>query len=310
MADAQALRTAEAFPLQAVSPARPRRQVRRLGLQGSEFTWAVAFVIPYVGVFLAFVAYPVVYGLWLGSDPALYAELMSEPIYQRTVVNTTLYLVIGVNLKMFGALLLSGFFMRRGWWVKGLLMIYVLPWAVPALPSFMSIHWMLNGQWGLLNNVLWNVFGVDGPGWLETSRWLALGSVITSHIWKWMPFWTVILLAGRMAIPQELYEAAAMDGATGLQRFTYVTFPLLANLYLVCTLLSTLFTLGDFNSVYFVSGGGPALSTHVLATLGIRNAFEIARPELGVAVVMSALPLMIPLVILLMRKLHTTEVTL
>ena len=310
MADAQALRTAEAFPLQAVSPARPRRQVRRLGLQGSEFTWAVAFVIPYVGVFLAFVAYPVAYGLWLGSDPALYAELMSEPIYQRTVVNTVLYIVIGVNLKMFGALLLSGFFMRRGWWVKGLLIIYVLPWAVPALPSFMSIHWMLNGQWGLLNNVLWNVFGVDGPGWLETSRWLALGSVITSHIWKWMPFWTVILLAGRMAIPQELYEAAAMDGATGLKRFTYVTFPLLANLYLVCTLLSTLFTLGDFNSVYFVSGGGPALSTHVLATLGIRNAFEIARPELGVAVVMSALPLMIPLVILLMRKLHTTEVTL
>ena len=310
MADAQTLRTAEAFPLQAVSPARPRRQVRRLGLQGSEFTWAVAFVIPYVGVFLAFLAYPVVYGLWLGSDPALYAELMSEPIYQRTVVNTVLYIVIGVNLKMFGALLLSGFFMRPGWWVKGLLIIYVLPWAVPALPSFMSIHWMLNGQWGLLNNVLWNVFGVDGPGWLETSRWLALGSVITSHIWKWMPFWTVILLAGRMAIPQELYEAAAMDGATGLKRFTYVTFPLLANLYLVCTLLSTLFTLGDFNSVYFVSGGGPALSTHVLATLGIRNAFEIARPELGVAVVMSALPLMIPLVILLMRKLHTTEVTL
>ena len=98
MADAQALRTAEAVPLQAVSPARPRRQVRRRGLQGSEFTWAVAFVIPYVGVFLAFVAYPVAYGLWLGSDPALYAELMSEPIYQRTVVNTTLYLVIGVNL--------------------------------------------------------------------------------------------------------------------------------------------------------------------------------------------------------------------
>jgi multiple sugar transport system permease protein len=307
VADAQVIRTSEAFPLPAVSLPRQRR---RLGLQGSEFTWAIAFIIPYAAVFLAFVAYPVVYGLWLGRDLALYAELMSEPIYQRTVVNTVLYIAIGVNLKMFGALLLSGFFMRRGWWVKGLLLIFVLPWAVPALPSFMSIHWMLNGQWGLFNNVLWNVFGIDGPGWLETSRWLALGSVIASHIWKWMPFWTVILLAGRMAIPQELYEAAEMDGATGLKRFTYVTFPLLANLYLICTLLSTLFTLGDFNSVYFVSGGGPALSTHVLATLGIRDAFEIARPELGVAVVMSALPLMIPLVILLMRKLHTTEVQL
>jgi multiple sugar transport system permease protein len=310
MADVQALRTTEAFPFQPVSAAQRHRRVWRLGLQGSEFTWAIAFLVPYAALFLAFVAYPVVYGLWLGRDPALYAELISEPIYQRTVVNTILYLGIGVNLKMFGALMLSGFFMRRGWWVKGLLLIYVLPWAVPALPSFISIHWMLNGQWGLINNALYNFFGVDGPGWLETSRWLALGSVIASHIWKWMPFWTVILLAGRMAIPQELYEAAEMDGATGVKRFTHVTFPLLANLYLVCTLLSTLFTLGDFNSVYFVSGGGPALSTHVLATLGIRDAFEVARPDLGVAVVMSALPLMIPLVILLMRKLHTTEVQL
>jgi multiple sugar transport system permease protein len=304
------LRTGEAFALPRASAAPLPRRPWRLGLQGSEFTWAVAFLIPYAALFLAFVAYPVVYGLWLGRDPALYAELASEPIYQRTVVNTILYLGIGVNLKMFGALLMSGFFMRRGWWVKGLLLIYVLPWAMPALPSFISIHWMLNGQWGLINNALYNAFGIDGPGWLETSRWLALGSVIASHIWKWMPFWTVILLAGRMAIPQELYEAAEMDGATGLRRFTHVTFPLLANLYLVCTLLSTLFTLGDFNSVFFVSGGGPALSTHVLATLGIRDAFDIARPELGVAVVMSALPLMIPLVILLMRKLNTTEVQL
>jgi len=307
MADA-VLRTAEAFPT--VSAPRLRRFWRRGGLQGSEYTWAIAFCVPYAALFLAFVAYPVLYGLWLGRDPELYFELMSEPIYQRTVVNTILYICIGVNLKMFGALMLSGFFMRRGWWVKGLLLIYVLPWAVPALPSFISIHWMLNGQWGLINNILYALFEVDGPGWIETSRWLSLSSVIASHIWKWMPFWTVILLAGRMAIPQELYEAAEVDGATGPRRFVHVTFPLLANLYLVCTLLSTLFTLGDFNSVYFVSGGGPALSTHVLATLGIRDAFEIARPDLGVAVVMSALPLMIPLVILLIRRLQTTEVAL
>jgi multiple sugar transport system permease protein len=282
----------------------------RGGLQGSEFAWAVAFVVPYIALFLVFVVYPVVYGLWLGRNPSLYVELFEDPIYQRTVVNTVLYLAIAVNLKMFGALLLSGFFMRRGWWVRALLLIFVLPWAVPALPTFLSIHWMLNGQWGLLNNVLWELFGIDGPGWVETSRWLALGSVMASHIWKYMPFWTLILLAGRMAISQELYEAAAVDGATGVRRFVHVTFPLLANLYLVCTLLSTIFTLGDFNTVFFVSGGGPALSTHVLATLGIRDAFDIAKPELGVAAVMSALPLVIPLVILLMRKLRTTAVPL
>ena len=289
---------------------RPSRRLWRGGLQGSEYAWAVAFTVPYIALFLAFVAYPVVFGAWLGHNPELYEELYDDPIYLRALTNTVLYVGIGVNLKMFGALLLSGYFMRRSWWTKSLLLVFVLPWAMPALPSFISIHWMLNGQWGLFNNFLWTVFGVDGPGWIETSRGLALGSVICSHIWKWMPFWTVILLAGRMAIPQELYEAAEVDGATGLRRFAFVTFPLIANLYLVCTLLSTIFTLGDFNSVYFVSGGGPALSTHVLATLGIRDAFEVARPDLGVATVLSALPLMIPLVLILMRKLRTTEVTL
>jgi len=282
----------------------------RGSLQGSEYAWAVAFCIPYIAVFIAFVIFPVAYGLWLGHQPSLYAELWDDPIYQQTIVNTILYLVIGVNVKMFLALLLSGFFMRRGWWIKGLLMIYILPWAVPALPTFISIHWMLNTQWGLINNVIWDTFHADGPGWLDTSRWLALGSVIISYIWKNMPFWTVILLAGRMAIPQELYEAAEVDGATGMRRFVHVSLPLLANLYLVCTLLSTIFTLGDFNTAYFISGGGPALSTHVLATLGIRDAFEIARPELGVAAVLTALPLMIPLVILLMHKLRTSEVQL
>jgi multiple sugar transport system permease protein len=261
-------------------------------------------------VFIAFVVYPVLYGLWLGHKPSLYIELLHDPIYQDTIVNTALYLIIGVNVKMFFALLLSGFFMRKGWWTKGLLMIFVLPWAIPALPTFISIHWMLNTQWGLINNILWDTFHMDGPGWLDTSRWLALGSVIVSYIWKNMPFWTVILLAGRMAIPQELYEAAEVDGATGIRRFIHVSFPLLANLYLVCTLLSTIFTLGDFNTATFISGGGPALSTHVLATLGIRDAFEIARPELGVAAVLSALPLMIPLVMLLMHKLRTSEVQL
>lgn len=278
-------------------------------LNGSEFTWAIAFVVPYSAVFFAFAVYPIAYGFWMGSEPSLYADLVSDPRYAQTAINTVLYVGLGVNVKLFLALLLSGFFMRRRWWIKALLVIYILPWALPAVPAFLSFHWMLIGEQGLLDSVLQALFSIDGPIWFN-HRWLALASNIIAYIWKWMPFWTVILLAGRMSIPQELYEAAEMDGATGTRRFIHVTFPLLANLYLVCTLLSTLFTLGDFNSVYFVSGGGPALSTHVLATLGIRDAFEVARPDLGVAAVMSALPLMIPLVILLMRKLRTTEVQL
>ncbi len=276
-------------------------------LKGNEYAWALAFVIPYMAVFIAFVAYPIVYGLWMGRSPALYMQLWDDPVYVNTLINTVIYLAVAVNVKMFLAFLLSGFFVRPGWWVKALLIVFVLPWAIPALPAFISIHWMLDGQWGLLNNLLWEVFGINGPFWLD-SHWLALGSIIASYIWKYMPFWTVIFIAGRMAISPELYEAAAVNGATGLRRFVHITFPLLATLYFVNTLLSTIFTVGDFATPFFITNGGPALTTYTLANLGIRNAFDLSDPNLGVATVMSALPVMIPLVIFLMRRLRTMAV--
>jgi len=285
------------------------RPSRRGPLRGAELTWAIAFSAPYAAVFFAFAVYPIAYGFWMGREPSLYAELVSDPRYIRTVINTVLYVGVGVNLKMFLALLLSGFFMRRRWWIRALLVIYLLPWALPAVPAFLSFHWMLIGEQGFLDSVLQALFSIDGPIWFN-HRGLALGSNIIAYIWKWLPFWTVIFLAGRMAIPREIYEAADVDGATGARRFVHVTFPLLASLYLVCTLLSTVWTLGDFTGVYFVSGGAPAMSTDVLATLGIRYALDFAQPQLGVAAMLSALPVLIPVVIVLMRKVHTTEVQL
>ena len=181
------------------------RRVRpaRLALAGTDRFWAPAFVLPYVAVFLLFVLWPVGYGLWLGANPASYRALFADPIYPQTVINTLVFLAVGVNLKLFLALLLSGFFMRPGWWVKTLLLVFILPWAVPAIPTFISIHWMLNGQWGLVNNLIWDLFQTDGPPWLDQTK-LAMGAVIYAYIWKWLPFWTVIFLAGRMAIPKEL----------------------------------------------------------------------------------------------------------
>jgi multiple sugar transport system permease protein len=161
----------------------------------------------------------------------------------------------------------------------------------------------------LVDGLLAALFGIDGPIWFN-NRWLGLGSNIVAYVWKWMPFWTLIFLAARLTIPRVIYDAAEVDGATGLRSFVHVTFPLLATFYLVCTLLSTLWTLGDFTTVYLVSGGGPAGSTEVLATLGFRYAFDANKPALGVAAVMSALPVLIPIVILLMRRLQTSEVQL
>ncbi len=279
------------------------------GLRGTDQIWAIAFALPYAAVFFAFVVYPICYGLWLGGQSQLYRQLFDDPRYLTAVLNTIVYVGVGVNLKMALAFLLSGFFMRKRWWIRALLVVFILPWATPALPAYMSIHWLLNGQWGMLNNVLYMLFGIDGPVYLN-EHWTGLASNIGAYIWKNLPFWTIILLAGRMAVPQELYEAAEVDGASGLRRFRHITLPLMANLYLVCTLLDTIFALGDFNATYFVSGGGPAMSTEVLATLGIRYAFTTALPRLGVATVMTALPVLIPLVIILMRKLRMKEVQL
>ncbi|MGE4047300.1 MAG: carbohydrate ABC transporter permease [Acetobacteraceae bacterium] len=285
---------------------RPARRAMFGGLHGTDYVWAIAFALPYTAIFLAFVVYPIAFGIWMGSSAALYEELFSDPRYLMTVANTLIYVGIGVNLKLILAFLLTSFFIRKKWWIKALLVIFILPWATPALPAYMSIHWFLNGTWGLLNSALYEFFNYDGPIYLN-ERWTGLGANIGAYIWKTLPFWTVILLAGRMSVPQELYEAASVDGANGLRRFVHVTLPLMANLYLVCTLLDMVFALGDFNSTFFVSGGGPAMSTEVLATLGIRYAFTLGIPALGVATVMSALPLLIPLVILLMRKLRMSE---
>ena len=292
-------------PLQVKGSWRPPGRHR---LRGANFRWAIAFVAPYAAVFFVFVVYPFGYALWMARKPALYADLIFDPLYPRAIVNTVLFVGLGVNVKMFLALLLSGFFLRPRWWIKALLAVYVLPWVIAAAQACVSFHWMLQHE-GLVNGVLSALFGIDGPTWFN-DRWLALGSNIVVYIWKWMPFWTLIFLAARIKIPQDIYDAAEIDGATGARRFVHVTFPLLANLYLLCSLLSTLWAVGDFTTVYLVSGGGPAHSTDVLATLGFHYAFDIAEPALGVAAVISALPVLIPIVILLMRRLQTSEVEL
>ncbi len=278
-------------------------------LHGADLRWAAAFIAPYAAIFLAFVVCPFGYALWMGAKPALYAELVSDPLYLMTLVNTVIFVGLGVNLKMFLALLLSGFFLRRRWWIRALLVPFILPWLIATAQACVSFHWMLIDQRGLLDGLLAALFGIEGPIWFN-DRVLALGWDIAAYIWKWMPFWTVIFIAARMTIPRDIYDAAEVDGATGVRRFAHVTFPLLANLYLICTLVSTLWMLGDFTTVFLVSSGAPALTTDVLATLGYRYAFAMAKPALGVAAVMSALPLLIPIAIVLMRRVRTTEVQL
>ncbi len=263
--------------------------------------WGIVIIAPYVLVFLAFVLYPVAYGLWTARHPQSYVHLWEDPIFARSVVNTLVFLLVGVNIKMFVALMLSGFFVQTRPWIRWLSLLFILPWAVPSIPTILSFRFMLNPEWGVINQLIFKFTGDDGPNWLNDPT-LALTLAILVHIWKSLPFWTLILIAGRLAIPGELYEAASVDGASNPQKFRHITWPSMQNLYLTCVILSMIWTLGDFNSVYLLTGGGPADLTHVLATLGIRY-LRLDQVDLSMAAIVCAMPLVLPLVYFMMKRL-------
>jgi len=263
--------------------------------------WGRMLVVPYLLIFFIFVLFPVGYGLWLARHPESYVKLFDDPIFFRTAINTVIFLVVGINIKMAVAMVLSGFFMQTRWWIKIISLIFILPWAVPSIPTILSVRFMLNPEWGVINSLIFRLSGADGPNWLNDPT-LALSFSMLMHIWKSLPFWTLILVAGRMSIPTEQYEAASVDGATNWQKFKFITWPSMRTLYLTSTILSMIWTLGDFNSVYLLTGGGPADLTHVLATLGIRY-LRLDQVDLAMASIVVALPMVLPLVFFMMKRL-------
>src|ERR1700719_2587220 len=263
--------------------------------------WGIVMVTPYLLVFLAFVVYPVGYGLWLARGPSDDGALSHDPICARAAVNTLIFLVIGINIKMLIALFLSGFFVQQRAWIKWLSVLFILPWAVPSIPTILSVRFMLNPEWGMVNQLIFKLTGDDGPNWLNDPT-VALAMAIGVHIWKSLPFWTLILMTGRLAISGDLFEAADVDGASWWQKFRFITWPSMQTLYITCTLLSMIWTLGDFNSVYLLTGGGPADLTHVLATLGIRY-LRLDQLDLSMAAIVCALPAVLPLVYFMMKRL-------
>jgi multiple sugar transport system permease protein len=207
--------------------------------------------------------------------------------------------VVAVNVKLVLALLLSGILDYPFLSIRVLAALFLIPWAIPALPGILSFRWMLNSQWGIFNHLLTKL-GFSSVPWLAQHD-TALAFVIIFHIWKYLPFWTIIFLAGRRAIPKELYEAAAIDGGSIVQNFFSITFPLLKSLYLICTLLSMVFTLGDFTVPWLLTGGAPGDTTHVLATLAYRYTFAMGRLEWGLSTFAVALPVTLLFIGMLMR---------
>ncbi len=278
----------------------PATPIVRRERWGRRTVLGLAFCSPLVLIFLLLVVTPMFYEIYLGFDKGIYSAIFSDPIFVQTIWNTIFFVGIAVNVKIFLAMVLSGLFTVDHWSVRILAGLFLLPWAIPSLPGILAFRWMLNGQWGIVNKVL-DDLGLGGYPWL-VHRHTAIGAAIVYHIWKYLPFWTLIFVAGRRAIAKELYEASDIDGAQPLQKFRFITFPMLQNLFLICCLLSMVFTLGDFVIIKIMTGGAPGDSSHVLATLAYRYTFQMGRIDWGVGTFVTALPVTLLFIFILIKK--------
>ncbi|MEM1986738.1 MAG: sugar ABC transporter permease [Nitrososphaeria archaeon] len=264
-------------------------------------TYTVAYAIPFIFVFFTFIVYPLLISMQLlSANLDIFYRLVVDPLYIQALINTAIFIGFGVTLKLVFALLLSGFlaYYSKVKIVKMLGVIYLLPWTIPAISAALSFRWTLDYDYGLLNHLLTDI-GLPKIRWLLDYQ-TAIMSVIIFHIWKWSPMWTLMLFAGRKGIPEELYEAASIDGATLLQRFRYITAPLISKLFFVCLLLSSIWSLGEFEAVWLVTMAGPNQMTHLITTLGFKYTFLDANIGKGLAAYMSLLPLVSVLILLLL----------
>jgi len=229
-------------------------------------------------------------------------RLSVDPAYIGSLVNTTLYVGIGVNVKMLLALLLANALIGIEFWGKRVYRaLIMIPWVIPVVASALNFRWMLDADYGIVNQILVTL-GLQGVGWLIRPQ-LALGSVIFIHIWTNLPFWSLILLSGLQGIPVELYDAVKVDGAGSWQTFRLLTLPLMRRLYLICTVLSTVWTMGDFAIIWVLTKGGPANATQIVATNAYRVAFELGDFGYAGSMFLLVLPILGVLVILLLRLL-------
>ena len=196
----------------------------------------------------------------LGGGDRFFFTLAMTVVW--TASNVLLHVVIGVLL----ALVLSQAKLRFRTLYR---VLFIIPWAVPSYITALIWKGMFHPELGAINRVL----GIEGFSWMNAT-WSAFTANLVTNVWLGFPFMMVIALGGLTAIPKDLYEAAALDGAGALQRFTAITLPLLMPTLMPAIVLGTVWTFNMFNVIYLVSGGAPNNSTDILITEAFRWAFE------------------------------------
>ena len=210
---------------------------------------------------------------WVGIDN--YLTALADPAVLGALRNTLTFILGYLPSVVIIALGLALLLNRR---IRGRVVFRAI-YFVPVVTSWVAVSliwkWLLNPQYGLINFAL-GAIGIKGPGWLFDPAWAMTGVILTS-VWKDIGFVTVIYLAGLQDIPEPLYEAAALDGATPWQRFWAITFPMLAPTTFFVTTISLISSFQVFDQVWIMTQGGPAGATSVMVELIYKNAFSYYR---------------------------------
>ena len=249
----------------------------------------IGFIVPAVLYMLAFFGFPILKNLVMsfqaydfatffnGSAPFIglenYAETLTDPIFLRALRNTGLF-TVGSILGQFVLGMGLALYFRKRFPLSGFLRsLLLLPWLLPMIVSAAVWRWILEQDNGVLNRFLENVGLISEPiPWLVSSD-TALIAVIGVNIWLGIPFNVVLLYSGLQSIPEELYEAGALDGATGWKAFRHITLPMLRPVVSVVLLLGVIYTLKVLDLIIGLTGGGPANATQTLATRSYEMSF-------------------------------------
>jgi multiple sugar transport system permease protein len=239
-----------------------------------------------------------------------FRNVIGSPVFQRSLWNTFVFTLVSQTLVIVLGNVLARALMKPFFGKSVARFLILMPWAAPISLATLGWLWIYDSTFSVINWLLL-VVGWLGPGewyyWLGDTT-LGMIAIVTIHVWRMLPFSTVILLAGLTSIPKEVREAAAIDGAGMLARIFQVEVPMMKPILTVAVLFGVVFTFTDMSLVYLLTRGGPYNSTHVLASLAFQDGVLGGDVGRGAAVAIFLVPVLVILAIVMLRASRRAEV--
>jgi len=268
------------------------------------------FMLPAAAILLVFLTYPLALGTWLGfTDTKIghagvfvgldnFKFIWGDSLTRLALFNTLFYTVVASIIKFGLGLWLAVLLNEHLPFKSFFRAIVLLPFIVPTALSAIAFWWIYDAQFSIISWALMRMGLIHQYIDFLGDPWLARMSVIAANIWRGIPFVAICLLAGLQTISPSLYEAAALDGASGWHRFRYVTLPLLTPIIAVVMTFSVLFTFTDFQLIYVLTRGGPLNATHLMATLSFQRAIPGGNLGEGAAIATAMVPFLLATILL------------